>query len=72
MKNNKADRQFLQAEALMFWQHTGWKDKEKVVKKKRGESLKFLSILLIYNKMRCFGFEPSISNIASMYRDWGV
>lgn len=42
MKNNKAARQFLQAEALMFWQHTGWKVKEKVVKRKRGEKLKIL------------------------------
>lgn len=51
MKNNKAARQFLQAEALMFWQHTGWKVKEKVVKRKRGEKLKIL--------VRSFGLQQN-------------
>lgn len=72
LKNNKAVRQFLQAEALMFWQPDEWKVKEKVVKRKRGKSLKFFSILLAYNKMKCFGFEPSISKIASVCCDWRV
>ena len=51
MKNNKAARQFLQAEALMFWQHTGWAVKEKVVKRKRGEKLKIL--------VRSFGLQQN-------------
>lgn len=36
MKNNKAARQFLQAGALMFWQYTGWKVKEKSSEEEEG------------------------------------